>query len=185
MDKNLRPIELLVKDYIREGNLEKIKSAIVDRPELLNFRDQFGYTYLYTSAAQERLDICKLLIELGMDANDIDTVTHDDTPLSTACRTANFELIALFLNEGANPNFGRTAFSLISSHKSNMREVFELLIKHGLDVNQVFLMFDDPNKRRTALDFAGSNEDVVAVLKNMVQRKLRKSIKAIEDGRKK
>ena len=154
-----------IDDWIAKDAITELSEAIENDISIINYRDMFGQTYLYTAAKLEKLDVCKLFIQNGMDINTLDSRKGKITPLEYACRTGNVELVRFFLDSGADPNPGRTSFRTINCRKPTAAKIIELMIEHGLDVNQVFLMFDDPNKRRTALDFAGSNSEITAVLK--------------------
>ena len=165
MVENYKYSENEMKECIRSNALIKLEQALAEEPNIIHLRDFLGQTLLFSAAKHERFDICKLFVNAGIDVNALDTRNATSTALESACRSGNIEIVTLFLESGANPNLARTCFSAINSRKPTAAKIIELMIKHGLDVNQVFLMFDDPNKRRTALDFAGSNKEVVAVLK--------------------
>lgn len=71
-----------------------------------NFQDNLGISYLYLACQSHSLEAIKILLEKGADPNIVD-------------------------NEGDSPVLG--ALASINEHNN---EIFELLLKHGLDLDK-------------------------------------------------
>jgi hypothetical protein len=92
------------------------------------------------------------LIENG---DDLESRYHKTTALELAVREDNAFFVEFLLTHGADPKIGRPMFCAMSRELVHGLEIAKLLVAHGVDVNQVFQIFDDPNNLKTALDWAG------------------------------
>ena len=90
---------------------------------------------------KESADLCNLLIQSGaeLDATNV----YGETPLGTAIRTSNLDLVKLLLKHGANPNCGESFGSapplhmaiIIMAAKEGSADVCNLLIKSGAEID--------------------------------------------------
>lgn len=71
--------------YTRQDDLEKLTLAIKKNPELINSKDQDGFTVLHLAADRGNKEIVKFLIDSGADLNvksdeDEETALHLGKP---------------------------------------------------------------------------------------------------------
>ena len=137
---------------ISEDNVDKVKKLLEEEPELVNFRDENrGRTPLFQAVEAGNLEIVKLFIYKGADANIIDK--HNIRPISYAVCGKNKEIIALLIDNGAEVNIW-TGGSLLGSTILRKaiaiedKEILDLLISKGADVN-----YKD-HRDNTALQYA-------------------------------
>jgi len=125
-------------------------------------------TWLMWVASKGELEFCKFLVESGCNVNARGTALfRDSTALNSAIDGGHIEVVRYLLEQGADPNMGRALFGAIGNKQGNGLEICKLLVKHGVDVNQKFLMFDDPNNVRTALDFAARKPEFADYLRSV------------------
>lgn len=106
--------------------------------------------------------VCQLL-DLGADINMLEKGKF--SLLATAIGFDHDEVVELLLKRGADPNLDRTLIAAINRKDPERRMRYvRWLVEHGVDVNQVFTMFGDPNNRMTALDWS-AHPDVTEYLK--------------------
>lgn len=105
------------------GPFQEIKIMIEMFKELgadLNAKDSDGDTILCKSIEEEKIDIIKFLIELGIDVNRCNK--NNEIPLELAYKNKNENIISLLLNAGANPiiNFssGKSLVACIIQEKN-------------------------------------------------------------------
>ncbi|GAA5797353.1 acyl-CoA-binding protein [Helicostylum pulchrum] len=99
--------------YARQDNLEKLSLAITQDNELLNSKDQDGFTVLHLASDRGNIDIVKYLIDAGADLN-IQTDEDKETALHLACISEQFEIAKLLIDRGIDQTLvdaeGKTAF---------------------------------------------------------------------------
>lgn len=99
---------------------------------------------------ERALDVVKLLLEAGADANTSHQYQEGtDSPLSilygATCHAQHEGIVRLLLERGANPNDGESVFH---SAQLNLLSMLELLVEHGADIS-----FADPYWGNTPLYF--------------------------------
>jgi len=190
------------------GNIEAVKQHLNDGTEV-NAKSGTGRTPLHLAAFKDYKEIVKLLIESGADVNakDMDDATPLDFAMSegeketaellrkhggkhgtihSAVGGGDVEAVKEFLVAGADVNvkaqFGETL--LHAAVSNNHKEIAELLIKEGADVNAVAM--DDVFSEKTPLDAANNhNQGAVAVLLRKHGGKTREELEAPIDAAKK
>ena len=102
----------------------------------INYRINTGETVLHIATNFQNYDICKLLIDNGVDIN-IKDYEYEYTALNYAVIINNKKMIDLFVKNGANINtqdyYGNSILHYIILE--NLQEIFLLLIKLDIDVN--------------------------------------------------
>ena len=156
-----------IGDAIFDGNFETAQSILHDNPAYFDhhFVDK---TWLMEAAYNGSVEFCKFLLESGCDINARGSnVFRESTALIVAINRGHIEVVRYLLGQGADPNIGRALFGAIGNKQGNGLEICKLLVKHGVDVNQKFLMFDDANNVRTALDFAARKPEFADYLRSV------------------
>jgi ankyrin repeat protein len=125
---------------IKENNIEKVKSLILDRSADINAIDELGNTTLMRAAERGSTEVVKLLLDHGADINTKDE--HGETALMRAVAGyGNTETVNLLLERGADINtineLGNT--TLIRAAERGHTEVVNLLIDRGADINAINL----------------------------------------------
>ncbi|WP_372715990.1 ankyrin repeat domain-containing protein [Novipirellula sp.] len=142
-----------VVQLLREDKEDEAIAIVRDNSELLKFQTAAGYNLLSFSAKHNRLRFAKAILELGSNPNEASR--SGSPPLSQACLAASEDFVKLLLVHGADPNLDRTLFSASRNKRNEGLAITKLLIEYGVDVNAVFLIFEDPNNRKTSLDYCG------------------------------
>ncbi|KAK2723984.1 hypothetical protein QYM36_002353 [Artemia franciscana] len=122
--------ETPLEPAIRTSNLDLVK-LLLKRGANPNCRE-----CLHHAVWEGKADVCKLLIQSGaeLDATNV----YGETPLGTAIRTSNLDLVKLLLKHGANPNCGECfgfAPPLHMAIINNNLELVKLLLKRGANPN--------------------------------------------------
>ena len=109
-------------------------------------------------------EVCKILLELGVDINE---PGEDAYALEQAIASGHLETVELLIANGADPNLGRTLAGAYNTEQpDNLVPIVGLLLEKGVDVNQTFEMFGDPNNLRTALDWSPGDDEYAELLRN-------------------
>jgi len=186
------------------GNIEAVKQHLDDGTEV-NARTEDGWTALHFAAQNSRREIAELLIANGAEVNAKDkdgrtpidfasgaTVeflrTHGGRSDSIHVSAINGDLagVKALLDAGADVN-ARTEIGWTALHfaaQNSRREIAELLIANGADVNAVAM--DDVFSGQTPLDAANKyNQGAVAVLLRKYGGKTCVELEALIDAAKK
>lgn len=144
-----------IHDYIRHGNIEKVKEFLKKNPECINKIDNSGNTPLHSAVNKELIDVMELLIKKGADLN----VKNNEgfTPLNSSIQFNKTNAAEFLVKKGAPVNFDKSIYmnSLYLAVRYNRKKIVDMMID-----NQVELPADK-NEIRILLHFA--------VTKNMVR----------------
>lgn len=154
------------------GNHKDIAELLVNKGANVNARDKSGVTPLYYASTfgwgskrnKNDWDIARSLVSNGAEVNM--KPGSDDTPLNSVALYAPKEIVALFLDNGANVNVRLTSSGPAPLHNACMRadkntEIVELLIAAGADINAKCC--SDQADGWTPLYFACLHENTKAV----------------------
>lgn len=140
---------------IRKNDLDSLKKYIAENRDYVS-KLFVGKPLIYIAAQAGNLEACKILIAAGADINQL-TDTNNST---LAIVKLSFPLIEYLLNAGADPN-NRSVFNVFTMYQNvseeSRLEIVKLLVSNGMEINRVYLMFNDPNSMQTALDFIGNS----------------------------
>lgn len=120
------------------GNLDEIESILGEKPEMVNAKDDDGYTPLHLAVTIfGKQEAVKLLIAKGADVNAKDNMGA--TPLHlTLTRLGDKEMVELLVANGADlnakdDNTGITPLHLAADE--GYKDIIEFLISKGADIN--------------------------------------------------
>ena len=118
-----------------EGDIEKIKSILDGTPELVNMKDEKGWSPLHNAAHKGRTDIADFLISKGAEVDIKDE--YDSTPLASAAWQAQKETVRLLIARGASvkskDRIGSTP--LHRAADGGDEDIVRALISAGAEVN--------------------------------------------------
>lgn len=140
---------------IPERDHELLKKNLTENPEYVKkiFTEK---PLLHTAAYYGNLDACKILLNAGADVKQL-----SNSGQSVLAHTKlEPGLIKFLLEVGADPN-NRNVYGVFTMYESVQEEtrleIVKLFVKHGLDVNRVYIMMGDPNALSTVLDHMGTS----------------------------
>uniref|UniRef100_A0A914CQ29 Ankyrin repeat domain-containing protein 49 n=1 Tax=Acrobeloides nanus TaxID=290746 RepID=A0A914CQ29_9BILA len=85
-----------------EGDLDRLKALLLNRPDLLQIRDHDGYTPLHRAAYNNHADVCRYLLSIGADPEA--RTENGWTVLHSAACWANYEIVGVLLSHGVDVN---------------------------------------------------------------------------------
>jgi len=137
------------------GDVDAVKRHLQLHPALKDYCNINTPFLISTAAYCGNLEMVKMLVELGIDINNVG-MDGNATALNSAVSFAPIAVTRYLLEKGADPNVGRTLFSAISrENEDEGLELVKLLIEHGADKNRVFHVYDDERlPAETPLTFA-------------------------------
>ncbi|HQU43284.1 MAG TPA: ankyrin repeat domain-containing protein [Pirellulales bacterium] len=104
------------------------------------------------------------MIELGADINEQDS--NRTTGLEWAVIRDRYDAVKTFLELGADPNLDCPMFSVANSQRLTDRiGMAKLLLEHGADINQPFLVEDLPPRNVLSEAIACGHDELVEFLK--------------------
>ncbi|PRD34169.1 UNVERIFIED_CONTAM: acbd6 [Trichonephila clavipes] len=101
-DTDLKDEAKTVFDFVKEGNLNRIKELILSDPSVKNCCDEGGLSLLHWACDRGHMEIADFLISSGTDINCQDK--DGQTPLHYASSCGHEEVISLLLKKGAVTN---------------------------------------------------------------------------------
>lgn len=97
-------------DYCCLGNLNKVKEIINSNKDLINSMNDKGKTLLHIAAKYGYYDICKFLVDSGIDVNILDN--HDDNAIVKAIQRGHANIVQLLVDNNSNIDIqGKTGLS--------------------------------------------------------------------------
>lgn len=137
-----------LKPAINSNDANTIKEIFKANPGLEKMTVQFGLPLITQAANQKLLKMVKLLINLGVDVDEMTEET--DTALIFASYAGSLQIVQALVKAGANINHqgyeGKTA--LFEASRQNQGQIVKYLMEQGADIN----IQDDSKK--TALEYA-------------------------------
>ncbi len=122
-----------LKQSIRDGNYEKVKEIISIDKDLLNKVSALG-SNLRMAARYNQYEICKLLIENGIDIDLVGGVSHDSA-IVAATFSGNFDIVRLLMQNGAKLDVSNTRNNpLFVAISGRNVEIAKYLIDAGIDI---------------------------------------------------
>lgn len=149
-----------VFDIGRNGTVDELKKVYNENPDVINTRNDAGYSSLILACYHDNNAVAEFLIN---NVNDINGSSQYGTPLMAAVVKANTKIVQMLLNKKANPNVadanGTTALHYAVIFQNI--DIVDLLIKAKADSNI------KDNKSKSPLDYAiiTKNEKLLNILR--------------------
>ena len=118
-----------VFDTARSGTVEDLKIVMDNNPEVINTKNENGFTPLILACYKGNIAVAKFLIE---NSKTINTSSDMGTPLMAATYKGQVELVQLLLEKNANPNIADSngTTPLIYAVMSRNTNIISLLLKY-------------------------------------------------------
>ena len=152
-----------LRNAIEESNEKKIRELLTKNPDIIDKEcDRDGNTPLIYAVQNAKLEACRVLLELGADANKINSTTSI-TPIHVACTLKSLKNISSVVNinetnnvlakeivvsktDSQNSSTSSDSSSpvlqgkgsdttLTNTSNETISEIVELLVKHGANIN--------------------------------------------------
>ncbi|NIS71741.1 MAG: hypothetical protein GTO12_23250 [Proteobacteria bacterium] len=124
-----------IHEAVRDGDIDKIKTLADENPEMVNAKDNNGWTPLHHAAALGHGEVIEFLLAKGTETNAKDK--DGRTPLHYAAREGYGEVVKLLLAKGAEIN-AKTKYGWTPLHwaaSTGHKEVVEFLLAKGAEIN--------------------------------------------------
>jgi len=153
-----------IHDAVKSGDVEKVRALILTDTNLINAKNNDGWTPLHIAAANGKDDMAEMLLDHGADVNAKDN--GGATPLLYAAMYGQKEVAQVLLDHGADVN-AKTVGGMTPLHYAAMRgytDLAELLLTHGADVNARDSSFGD-TPLKWAMTSKESSPEMIDLLK--------------------
>lgn len=118
-----------------ELGLTKIIELLAEYDCELDYMYFEEFNPLGVAIANDRLDSAIALVQVGANPNHLDKNSY--SPLALAAAAGKSQFVALFLNNGADPN-ANEGLALLHAIGRGHPDTAKLIIDQGADVNQIF-----------------------------------------------
>ncbi len=150
-----------VFNVARSGTVEDLKILVNKNQEVINTKNENGFTPLILACYKGNVAVAKFLIK---NSKTIDTSSDMGTPLMAATYKGQVELVKLLLENNANPNItdSNGTTPLIYAAMFGNTNIMSLLLKYKADKTH------KDKDGKTAFEFAVflGNQDIINQLKN-------------------
>lgn len=121
-----------VFDIARSGTLEEMKSLVSQNPDVINSKNEMGFSPLILACYRGNAEVAEYLID---NVKDLNYSSPEGTALAALCINYNKTLVEHLLNKNVNPNLAdKTGTTpLFWAVKFKNKDLAELLLKHGAD----------------------------------------------------
>ncbi len=148
-------------EIARSGSIEELEQLVSSDPDVINYKNEAGYSPLILACYHGNNDVAKYLIK---NMKDINGSSDYGTPLMAAVVKNNVDLVSMLLKKNADPNIsdGNGTTALLYAVMFQYEEIVKLLSQ----VRTINLDHKD-NKGFTAFDYAVKlkNEPIIKTLK--------------------
>lgn len=121
-----------VFDIARNGTLDEMKVLVSQDQDVINSKNDMGFTPLILACYRGNAEVAKYLID---NVKDLDYISPEGTALSSLCISYNKELVEKILSKNANPNLqdSRGNTPLLWAVKRGNLELAKMLLNHKAD----------------------------------------------------
>lgn len=124
-----------------------------------------GHDWIISEATRESTpETIRVLVELGADINEQDS--NGWTGLCWAITRDRYDVVQALLECGANPDLHCAIFHIADSEVHDPIGMAELLLKHGADINQLFIVEGLPPRNVLSEAIAIKNKELIKYLKS-------------------
>ncbi|MGR3302530.1 MAG: ankyrin repeat domain-containing protein [Candidatus Scalindua sp.] len=126
-------------DALIKGDIEKVRTKIIDDPEKIKLLDRAGNSLLHYAIGSENYNLAKFLIEKGIDLNRKNN--NGIIALDLALRKGNLQIVKLLLDRGSTVNTQNSKFNsplhsaIYFKDKEERKKVIHLLMKYNININ--------------------------------------------------
>lgn len=151
---NTEEVEKLLSLAITRNDLDNARLALGSGHHFGDSRGPDSEPWLLRAATKGSVPIISAMLDAGFNINAV-RLPEKSTALITAIGCDQVDVVDLLLRRGADVTIGRPLISALSFRKTPERRLryVKLLVEHGVDVNQKYDLYGDPNKQFTALDW--------------------------------
>ena len=144
-----------IHDFVRHGNLQKVRFILDNNPECINEIDKSGNAPIHWAVSEELIDIIELLIKRGANLNVKNSEGY--TALNSSIHLNKINAAEFLIKNRAPVNFDKNLYfnSLYLAVRYNRKEIADIMIDNNVELPA------DKNEIRILLHFA--------VTKNMVR----------------
>ena len=139
-------------DLVVFGDIKGIKKQISLNKEIINSKDEYGFTALHNVMAEEQIEAIQLIINNGANVN-----TQNNDGIAPLHLAAYIENVDILLENGARINItdnnGNTPLHVLASEGDDYNDIIEHLLLNGADKSI------KNNNGETPLDIAISRQD--------------------------
>lgn len=156
--KLFKEAQLQAAQEIFDEDNQKLKNILKNHPDYINKMDEkTGYTLLMYSSIIENIPAMEMLLKMGADPNIIIPYQGlNDTPLSHAVATNNYEMLKLLLDYKASPNpaVGSSPLcdAMMLGEENTEKKMIDFLLENGADINHVSYLGDNIMEAATRSD---------------------------------
>lgn len=147
-------------DVARKGTVEQMMQLYEANHDVINSKNDFGFTPLILACYQGNIGVATFLIKKNADVN---YVSDEGTALMAAVVKGNLELVKVLLINKANPDLSNSkgTTALMYAVQFNNYEITKLLLEHKADKTKI------NNEGKTAFEYAvfSNNEKIIPLLK--------------------
>ena len=156
---DIETAKLNLEDAIWEKDVEKAKLALASGYDFGESQDPRQAPWVEEAATKGCAAIVEAMLDAGFNINAL-RLPEKSTAISTAIGCDHDEVVELLLRRGADVTLGRPLISALNPRKTPARRLryVQLLVEHGVDVNQLFDLYGDPSNQFTALDWTTDPE---------------------------
>ena len=149
-------------EALKSSDWQEAQEYLTRHPDYVNKRNpKTGATLLHSAVYYDNTEMVEFLLKNGADYNILRSKDLRWTPLQAAAAMSRYEIVLIFLQKGANPNFRDESLrtSLHYAAESSTPEMIELLLSWGADIDA------KTDSGQTPLCYAGikRNEDETAL----------------------
>lgn len=163
--------------YVLIGDLDSLMDLVSNNSSLLRSRDKYGRSLLYLAARNGYDDICRFLLDKGINVNEIQSC--GSTALHGASYYGNENVIDLLLAYGADPNI-KNNFGHFASEEAYKESIKDIILNSKED--KIYLLSNELIKENLAKNIILIKKDGQVVGKKIMraQRFLPRNLRTIK-----
>jgi Suppressor of fused protein (SUFU)/Ankyrin repeats (3 copies) len=149
---------------VDRSDLDAMRRFAREEPDLFRKIRAWNVWVVHDAAKGSTPDTVRLLLELGADVNEQDS--NGWTGLCWATTRDRYEVAKVLLECGADPHLHCALFHVADKRLKDPIAMAKLLLDHGADVNQPFIVEDMPPRNALSGAIDAGLQDLVEFLKS-------------------